>query len=125
MVRTGAVTSEGVQTRQEQRSCGSAAIARDASRRGIEVEPRLGEHGMTRHRPGRSGVPGAPPPPGLKERGGGGASGTQKFVYQKWPDQIFPMVNFCFFPQGSLPLVGGGGSRGGGGLFLGSSAVLM
>ena len=26
--------------------------------------------------------------------GGGGGSGTQKFVHQKWPDQIFPIV--CF-----------------------------
>ena len=38
------------------------------------------------------------------ERGGGGASGTQKFVYQKWPDKIFPIVNFV--PGG------GGGGRG-------------
>ena len=30
----------------------------------------------------------------LEERRGG--SGTQKFVYQKWPDKIFPMVNFVF-----------------------------
>ena len=28
--------------------------------------------------------------------GGGGGSGTQKFVYQKWPDQIVPVVNFIF-----------------------------
>ena len=26
--------------------------------------------------------------------GGGGRSGTQKFVYQKWADQIFPTVKF-------------------------------
>ena len=28
------------------------------------------------------------------KRGGGGGSGTQKFVDQKWPDQIFPILNF-------------------------------
>ena len=28
-------------------------------------------------------------------RGGGeGGSGTQKFVYQKWPDKSFPFVKF-------------------------------
>ena len=26
----------------------------------------------------------------------GGGSGTQKLVYQKWPDKIFPTVNFVF-----------------------------
>ena len=28
-------------------------------------------------------------------RGGEGGSGTQNFVYQKWPDKIFPVVNFA------------------------------
>ena len=27
---------------------------------------------------------------------GWGLSGTQKFVFQKWPDQIFPMAEFVF-----------------------------
>ena len=27
-------------------------------------------------------------------RKGGGGSGTQKVVYQKWPDKTFPIVNF-------------------------------
>ena len=33
-----------------------------------------------------------------KRGGGGGGSRTQKFVYQKWPKKIFPIVNFVFFP---------------------------
>ena len=39
-------------------------------------------------------------------------SGSQKFVYQKWPDQIFPIVNFVFSRDGHFGL-GGGGVRGG------------
>ena len=27
-------------------------------------------------------------------RGGGGGSGTQNFVFQKWPNKIFPIINF-------------------------------
>ena len=47
-------------------------------------------------------------------RGGGGGSGTQKFVYQKPSDQIFPFVNFVFphdghFGRGGGPAGGGGG----------------
>ena len=38
--------------------------------------------------------------------GGGGRSGTQKFVYQKWPHQIFPTANLVFSHDG---LGGGGG----------------
>ena len=35
----------------------------------------------------------------LRERKGEGGSGTQKFVYQKWPESIFPSVNlFSLFP---------------------------
>ena len=30
--------------------------------------------------------------------GGEGGFGTQKFVYRKWPNPIFPMVSFVFFP---------------------------
>ena len=44
---------------------------------------------------------------GIKREGG---SGTQKFVYQKWPDQIFPIV-ILFFPA-MVPLVLGGGEGG-------------
>ena len=43
------------------------------------------------------------------ERGGG--SGTQNFVYQKWPNQLFPTVNFGFSHEGPFGL-GGGGGRG-------------
>ena len=45
---------------------------------------------------------------------GGGGSGTQKFVYQKWPNQIFPIVNFGFSYNGHFGLGGGGGGGGGG-----------
>ena len=30
---------------------------------------------------------------------GEGGAGTQKCVYQKWPDQIFHIANFFFFPR--------------------------
>ena len=45
----------------------------------------------------------------LEERRGQG-SGTQNFVYQKWPDPIFPIVN-RFFPRWSLWSGGGGGGQ--------------
>ena len=48
--------------------------------------------------------------------GGGGLArgfGTQKFVYQKWPDKIFPIVHFVFSRNGPFCL-GGGGYFGGG-----------
>ena len=45
--------------------------------------------------------------------GGGGGSGTQKLVYQKWPDQVFPFIKFVFSHCGHFGL-GGGGSTGGG-----------
>ena len=35
-------------------------------------------------------------------------SGTQKFVYQKWPKKIFPIVNFVFSRDGHFGLGGGG-----------------
>ena len=35
--------------------------------------------------------------------------GTQKVVYQKWPNQIFPIVNFVFSHNGQLGLGGGEG----------------
>ena len=40
--------------------------------------------------------------------GEGGGSGTQKFVYQKWPDKIFPVANFVFPHNGHFGLGGGG-----------------
>ena len=40
--------------------------------------------------------------------GGGGGSGTQKIVYQKWPDQISPILNFVFSHYGHFGLDGGG-----------------
>ena len=48
----------------------------------------------------------------LEEKGGGGGSGTQKFVHQKWADQIFPTVNFVISHDGHFGSGGGGGSRG-------------
>ena len=44
----------------------------------------------------------------LEERRGGGF-GTQKYVHQKWPDQIIPMVNFVLSHDGDFGLEGGGG----------------
>ena len=41
----------------------------------------------------------------------GGGGGGQTFVYQKWPDRIFPIVNFAFSHDGHFGL-GGGGGRG-------------
>ena len=46
----------------------------------------------------------------LEERGG--LSGTQKFVHQKWPNQIFALVNFVFPHCGHYGLEGGGGRPG-------------
>ena len=52
-----------------------------------------------------------PGPPVLEKGGGGwGGDGTQKFVYQKWPNQIFPIVNFVLSHDGHFGL---GGSKGG------------
>ena len=51
--------------------------------------------------------------PGLCSRGGKGGSGTKKFVYQKWPDEISPIVNFVLSHDGHFGL--GGGGQGGGG----------
>ena len=41
----------------------------------------------------------------------GGGSRTQKFVYHKWPDKIFPTINFAFSHDGHF----GPGAEGGGG----------
>ena len=49
-------------------------------------------------------------PRGVSEERGGG-SGTQRRVYQNWPDQIFPMGNVGFSHFGHLGL--GGGVHGG------------
>ena len=43
--------------------------------------------------------------------GGGGGSGIQKVVHQKWPDQIFPAVNFVVSHDGNFGLGGARGSR--------------
>ena len=49
------------------------------------------------------------------EQGGGGRGfWTQNLVYQKWPDQIFPIVNFVFSHYGHFGLGRGGGGFGGG-----------
>ena len=48
------------------------------------------------------------------EQGGEGGRGfwTQNLVYQKWPDQIFPIVNFVFSHCGHFGLGRGGGGLG-------------
>ena len=38
--------------------------------------------------------------------------GPKIFVYQKWPDKIFPIVNFVFPCDGPFGLEGGGGPGG-------------
>ena len=50
----------------------------------------------------------------LLSRGGEGGRGfwTQNLVYQKWPDQIFPIVNFVFSHCGHFGLGRGGGVLG-------------
>ena len=40
--------------------------------------------------------------------GGGGGAGTQKCVYQTWPDQIFPIAHFAF--PAMVTGLGGGGT---------------
>ena len=42
------------------------------------------------------------------KKGGGEGVWYQKFVYQKWPDQIFPIVNFVFPHIGHFGLGGAG-----------------
>ena len=44
-----------------------------------------------------------------------GGSGTRKFVHQKWPEKMFPLVN-SFFPTMVTLVWGGGGAEGGGGV---------
>ena len=66
------------------------------------------------------------PPGGLREgpwqanmrRGEGGGSGTPKFVYQTWPNQILPIISFVFPHNHHFGL-------GGGGVLVWLSAVLM
>ena len=49
----------------------------------------------------------------LARPGGGGGleggTGGSRFVYQKWPDKIFPVGIFVFFHNGHFGLEGGGG----------------
>ena len=62
---------------------------------------------LQRHQGGEAGL--------LLSRGGGGRGfWTQNLVYQKWPDQIFPIVNFVFSHYGHFGLGRGGGNFGGG-----------
>ena len=51
----------------------------------------------------------------FEQVGGEGGRGfwTQNLVYQKWPDQIFPIVNFVFSRDGHFGLGRGGGGFGG------------
>ena len=73
-----------------------------------------------RARQGRSSAGSSPPPPppprASFEQGGRGGRGfwTQNLVYQKWPDQIFPIVSFVFSHYGHFGLGRGGGGFGGG-----------
>ena len=57
-------------------------------------------------------IPGPARGQGSTRRGGGG-DGTQKFVYQEWPDQTFPIVNVVFSRDGHFGLEGGGWGPGG------------
>ena len=57
----------------------------------------------------------SPPRDAVEQRRGGGGSGTQKFVYQKWPESIIPFVNFNFSHHEIWIRGGGGGDPGGGG----------
>ena len=43
-----------------------------------------------------------------REKRGEGGSGTQKFVYHKWPDQILVIGTFCFCHDGHFGLEGAG-----------------
>ena len=58
---------------------------------------------------GCEGGPGGPQVPRGSVRRGLWGSGAQKFVYQKWPDQIFPMATFVSH-DGPFGLGGGGGA---------------
>ena len=49
----------------------------------------------------------------LSRRGEGRGFWTQNLVHQKWPDQIFPIVNFVFSHYGHFGLGRGGGGFGG------------
>ena len=53
---------------------------------------------------------------------GGRGSGTQEFVYQKWPNQIFPIVNFVF---SHWSLWSGGGVGGAPSMVVGRSNVRL
>ena len=46
--------------------------------------------------------------PGRLLSGVGGGVGSQQFVYQKWPNQIFPTAKFVFPHDGPFGLGGGG-----------------
>ena len=58
---------------------------------------------------------------GKYEKGGG--SGTQNFVDQKWPDNIFQIVNFVLSHDGHFVVWGGG--AGGGGVHWGGTPLLL
>ena len=63
------------------------------------------------------------------EGGWRGGSGTQTFVYQKWPNKISPIVDFAFSLSSHFGLQGGRGVQGGGGggppLLLWRTAILI
>ena len=57
-----------------------------------------------------------------REGGGGGGGWAPRNVYtKKWPDQIFPMVNFVFSHCGHFGTGGGGVPP----LLLGCTAILI
>ena len=54
-----------------------------------------------------------------------GGGGTQTFAYQKWPDKIFPIVNFVVSYDGPVGLGEGGGPKGLPPLLRWRTAILM
>ena len=84
--------------------------------RPLQGTDRSRPHASTRHAPGALQMPQVRPHCGggctkhtqsASVGRGPGGSGTQKFVRQKWPDQIFATVNFVFSHDGTFGLKGG------------------
>ena len=72
---------------------------------------------MARSSKGVGGPGGGGVPREALEEGAGGSE-TQKIGYQKWPIQIFPLVNFVFSHDGHFSLELGRGPEGGNPLLL-------
>ena len=98
---------------------GGPSVGRHPTSARVRREPPDGEPLRPPGGGGAASVPPPPPPapaPGLLLSRGEGGRGfwTQNLVYQKWPDQIFPIVNFVFSHYGHFGLGRGGGGFGGG-----------